>query len=159
MMALKSKTCYWVATAAILTLLAAAALWVHDSRKIHECLTELHTSKRYPDGRVMELNLTTVLIFQRSTILDAIYKGRLTTPDGTYTLDRAYRLQLRSVNESNIYQRVGRQLRKAPDDNAPTDIVNQLQLDNTDFFYITHLNNNAWLVHTLIFPSMVCKGR
>lgn len=158
-MMIKGKTRGWIAAAAALLLLTTAAFWMYDSKKIYECLSELHTSKTAPDGSTVELNLTAVLIFHRSTSLNAIYKGRLTTPEGTYTLDRTHHLQLKSVNDSNIFQRIARQLRKAPDDNAPADIINQLQLDNMDFFFITHLNNNAWLLHTLIFPAMVCKGR
>lgn len=159
MMFPERRVWYAVAAAALLILIAAGIFYLHDSRQIHECVSELHTSKTAPDGSNVALNLTAVLIFHRTDSLNAIYKGRLTTPQGIYTLDRTWRLQLKSVNDSNIYQHVGRQMSKAPDDNAPEDIIDQLQLDNIDFFIITHLKDNAWLLHTLVFPAMVCKGR
>lgn len=104
----------------------------------------------------MELRLAGVFLYDGRTSLNAVYQGLMKSQSETLIIDRTFKLKIKKMSGSNIYQIVERKIDRLPDDTAPPGIVDQLQLDNIDYLYITQVKDNALLIQSVILPSMIC---
>lgn len=115
--------------------------------------------KSYLAGGFVELRLSGVFLYDGSTSLNAIYRGLMKTASETLTIDRTFKLKIRKMHGSDIYQIVDRKIEHLSDDTAPPGIVDYLQLDNIDYLYITKVKDNALLIQSVMHPSMICASK
>ncbi|EMG9279518.1 TPA: hypothetical protein LZ354_003176 [Enterobacter cloacae subsp. cloacae] len=120
------------------------------------CQSDTVSRKNYSTGETTGLALTTLFLFNSSDIVTVIHKGVFIRGDKRYLIDRNYVLNVEKVAGSDIYYIKGKKLHKSDDDVAPDGIVNELLLDNLDFFYVTRLKHRAWLIKGLVLPVMMC---
>ncbi|WP_343646300.1 hypothetical protein [Enterobacter sp.] len=128
----------------------------HDDPERLQCESDLFTRKDYTSGGYAELALKTIVLINNSNSMTIVHKGMMTTPASVKVVDQTFTLDIEKVNKSNIYLIVKKVLRKSPDNSSPDDIINQLQLDNINMFYLTQVKHNAWVLNGLMLPIMMC---
>lgn len=124
-----------------------------------KCKSDIIMRKSYLAGGFVELRLSGVFLYDGSTSLNAIYRGLMKTASETLTIDRTFKLKIRKMHGSDIYQIVDRKIEHLSDDTAPPGIVDYLQLDNIDYLYITKVKDNALLIQSVMHPSMICASK
>lgn len=139
-----------------LFVISAGSKLLRSRNATFECKSDIITRKSYLTGGYVELRLAGVFLYDGSTSLHAIYQGLMNTASETLVIDRTFKLKIKKMQGSDIYQIVERKIERLPDDTAPPGIVDQLQLDNIDYIYITRVNDNALLIQSVLIPSMIC---
>lgn len=122
------------------------------------CQSDTISKKSYSSGESTGLSLTTLLLFNSSDRITVIHKGVFIRGEKHFLIDRNYVLNVEKVAGSDIYYIKGKKLHKSDDDAAPDGIVNELLLDNIDFFYVTRVKSHAWLIKGLVLPVMMCMA-
>ncbi|MGU3415130.1 hypothetical protein ACLBW0_15335 [Enterobacteriaceae bacterium C34A] len=121
-----------------------------------ECKSDIITRKNDLAGGFVELRLSSVLIYDGEKSLNVIYQGAMKTASETQAIDRTFKMKIKKMPGSDIYQIVDKHIERMSDDSAPPGIVDQLQLDSIDFLYITRVKDNAMMIRSVILPSMIC---
>lgn len=143
----------------VMLLSGIAFLLFHPERTQEEgfgCQSDTVSWKKYSTGESADMSLTTLFLFNSNDIVTVIHKGDFTRGDKRYLIDRNYVLNVEKVAGSDIFYIKGKKLNKSEDDVAPDGIVNELLLDNIDFFYVTRVKSRAWLIKGLVLPIMMC---
>ena len=120
------------------------------------CQSDTVSWKTYSTGESTDMSLTTLFLFNSKDVVTVIHKGVLRKDGQNYLIDRNYILTVEKVDGSNIYYIKDKKLNKSEDDVAPDGIVNEMLLDNINFFYITSIKEHAWLIKGLVLPIMMC---
>lgn len=120
------------------------------------CQSDTVSWKTYSTGDSTDMSLTTLFLFNSKDVVTVIHKGVLRKDGQNYLIDRNYILTVEKVDGSNIYYIKDKKLNKSEDDVAPDGIVNEMLLDNINFFYITSIKKHAWLIKGLVLPVMMC---
>ncbi|MEW5559227.1 hypothetical protein AB1287_03020 [Enterobacter asburiae] len=139
-----------------LFVISAGSKLLRNKNATFECKSDIITRKSYVTGGSVELRLAGVFLYDGKTSLNAVYQGLMKTESQTLIINRTFSLKIKKMHGSNIYQIVERKIDRLPDDTAPPGIVDQLQLDNIDYLYITQVKDNALLIQSVILPSMIC---
>ena len=143
----------------VLALSVIALLWIYFTRtqdKEIGCQSDAISWKTYSTGESTDMSLTTLFLFNNKEVVTVIYKGVLKKEGKSYLIDRNYTLSVEKVDGSNIFYIKDKKLNKSEDDAAPNGIVNEMLLDNINFFYITSVKKHAWLIKGLVLPVMMC---
>src|SRR5690606_38232439 len=120
------------------------------------CQSDTVSWKTYSSGDLTDMSLTTLFLFNSTDVVTVIHKGVLRKGGHSYLIDRNYILNVEKVDGSNIYYIKDKKLNKSEDDIAPDGIVNEMLLDNINFFYINKVKKHAWLIKGLVLPVMMC---
>ncbi|AUJ79586.1 MULTISPECIES: hypothetical protein [Enterobacter] len=120
------------------------------------CQSDTVSWKTYSTGDSTDMSLTTLFMFNSTDAITVIHKGVLRKDGKSYLIDRNYLLSVEKIDGSNIYYITDKKLNKSEDDAAPDGVVNEMLLDNINFFYITSVKRHAWLIKGLVLPVMMC---
>jgi len=148
-----------VLSGVVLVLSTIALLLFYFTRTQDEgfgCQSDTVSWKTYSTGDSTDMSLTTLFLFNSKDVVTVIHKGVLRKDGQNYLIDRNYILTVEKVDGSNIYYIKDKKLNKSEDDVAPDGIVNEMLLDNINFFYITSIKKHAWLIKGLVLPVMMC---
>ncbi|WP_326469217.1 hypothetical protein VPX56_00375 [Enterobacter wuhouensis] len=154
-----SRTKLSVLSGVVLVLSTIALLLFYFTRTQDEgfgCQSDTVSWKTYSTGESTDMSLTTLFLFNSKDVVTVIHKGVLRKDGQNYLIDRNYILTVEKVDGSNIYYIKDKKLNKSEDDVAPDGIVNEMLLDNINFFYITSIKKHAWLIKGLVLPVMMC---
>ncbi|MCV2534082.1 hypothetical protein ACR9HT_18655 [Enterobacter wuhouensis] len=154
-----SRTKLSVLSGVVLVLSTIALLLFYFTRTQDEgfgCQSDTVSWKTYSTGDSTDMSLTTLFLFNSKDVVTVIHKGVLRKDGQNYLIDRNYILTVEKVDGSNIYYIKDKKLNKSEDDVAPDGIVNEMLLDNINFFYITSIKKHAWLIKGLVLPVMMC---
>ena len=133
----------------VLALSAIALLWIYFTRTQDEgfgCQSDTISWKTYSTGELTDMSLTTLFLFNNKDVVTVIHKGVLKKEGKSYLIDRNYTLSVEKVDGSNIFY-----IKDKKDG-----VVNEMLLDNINFFYITRVKPHAWLIKGLVLPVMMC---
>ena len=154
-----SRTKMSVLFSIVLALSVIALLWVYFTRTQDEGFgrqSDTISWKTYSTGESTDMSLTTLFLFNNKDVVTVIHKGVLKKEGKSYLIDRNYTLSVEKVDGSNIFYIKDKKLNKSEDDAAPDGVVNEMLLDNINFFYITSVKKHAWLIKGLVLPVMMC---
>lgn len=154
-----SRTKLSVLSGVVLVLSTIALLLFYFTRTQDEgfgCQSDTVSWKTYSTGESTDMSLTTLFLFNSKDVVTVIHKGVLRKDGQNYLIDRNYILTVEKVDGSNIYYIKDKKLNKSEGDVAPDGIVNEMLLDNINFFYITSIKKHAWLIKGLVLPVMMC---
>ncbi|WP_417313539.1 hypothetical protein [Enterobacter sp.] len=144
----------------MVVLISAVSLFLfHPERHEDEgfgCQSDTVAWKTYSTGNSAGMSLTTLFLFNSKDVATVIHKGVFTRGDKRFLIDRNYVLNVEKVAGGDIYYIKGKKLNKSEDDEAPDGVVNELLLDNIDFFYVSKIKNQAWIIKGLVLPIMIC---
>lgn len=156
----KINLCILLGTVALLSVVTTLAIVVFYYERMQEkgfdCQSDTVSWKTYSTGESAEMSLTTLFLFNSSDSITVINKGVFTKGDKHYLIDRNYTLNVEKVTDSDIYYIKGKKLNKSDDDVAPDGVIHELLLDNIDFFYVSRVKNDAWLIKGVVLPIMMC---
>ncbi|WP_235843287.1 hypothetical protein [Enterobacter huaxiensis] len=154
-----SRTKLSVLSGVVLVVSAIALLLFYFMRTQDEgfgCQSDTVSWKTYSTGDLTDMSLTTLFLFNSKDVVTVIHKGVLRKEGQNFLIDRNYTLTVEKVDGSNIYYIKDKKMNKSEDDVAPDGIVNEMLLDNINFFYITSIKEHAWLIKGLVLPIMMC---
>ncbi len=122
------------------------------------CQSDNISWKTYSSGDSVKMSLKTLVLFNSDEVVTVIHKGVLRKKGQNYLIDRNYTLNIQKVESSNIYYIKKKKLSKNKDDTAPDSIINEMLLDNVDFYSFISIKKNTWLIKGLVLPVMMCMS-